>query len=108
MYHHLSTSFYRERLIKMSKMWEIHQELLRGASFSPLRRVTPRHAASRRRPIAASPARTAAGGAGRPSHVPDLVAAVSENLRDKWSQEEPRGAKWPELSGNKLKISKDI
>jgi hypothetical protein len=23
-------------------MWEIHQELLRGASFSPLRRVTPR------------------------------------------------------------------
>ena len=71
-------------------------------------RLFRRYAASRRGPIAASPARTAAGGAGRPSHVPDLVAAVSENLRDKWSQEEPRGAKWPKLSGNKLKISKDI
>ena len=108
MYHHLSTSFYRERLIKMSKMWEIHQELLRGASFSPLRRVTPRHAASRRRPIAASPARTAAGGAGRPSHVPDLVAAVSENLRDKWSQVEPRGAKRSQVARAKWQQTKDI
>lgn len=91
----------------MSKMWEIHGN---PSGASPRRvffAATPRHAASRRGPIAASPA-SAAGGAGGPSHVPDLVAAVSENLRDKWSQEEPRGAKWPELSGNKLKISKDI